>query len=201
MRNVTRGFWFSLLVVLLGAAPAAQAQRAVSVNYLRAALGALADRERISLEAVYVGSQGMDQATETPLRGKGYSRLTLRDPDSGATFDDVYCEHDSRVFNTLLSVQADTLFRFEAYKDDGERRRDAIFLTSATRVRTPPAETASPARAAPRTFRVTMIDHATSNRTVLVNIELGKPYNLMGATLLIEAEDGNEQDPGGVQVR
>jgi len=189
------------LCASLLAAASAQAQREVSINYLRAALGSLSDRERIAFEAVYAASDGMDQATETPLRGKGYSRLTLRDPNSGATFDDVYCEHDSRVFNTLLPVQADKRFRFEAYKDQGERRVDAIFLTAATPVRTPPAEAASPPPSRPTGFRVTMIDHSTSNRTVLVNIELGKPYNLMGTTLLIEAEDETGEDPGRVQVR
>ena len=34
-----------------------------------------------------------------------------------------------------------------------------------------------------------MMDAANSNRTVLVNVELGKSYNLLGTVLVIEEEE------------
>ena len=42
---------------------------------------------------------------------------------------------------------------------------------------------------------LTVVDGATSNRTVLVNVELGKPYSLLGGTVQVD-----EEPEGGVKV-
>jgi hypothetical protein len=193
----------TVALALLAGAGWAPAQREVSVGYLRAALGSIRDRERVAFEADYLGEQGLREARGAYLRNKGFSRFTIRDAASGAVFDSIYCEHGSSVFKQLLQARSTKRFRFEATKGTGEDRKDAIFVTSAVEVRQAAADTPPPPdpQPLPRSLKVTLTDHATSNRTVLVNIELGKTYNLMGASLRIEAEQAPEGPPDAVQIK
>jgi len=174
------------LVSLAGGEACAQ-RRDVTVQYLKAALGSIADRERVSLEAEYSVEDGLTEARGSYLRNKGFSQFTVLDPASGAKFSSAYCEHDSKVFNELLGIKEEKRFIFAGYKGKGERREDAIFVTSVTPLSEPPRPSARE-KSQTTTYRVTMIDHVTSNRTVLVNIELGKRYNVMGTTLVLEDE-------------
>jgi hypothetical protein len=174
-------------LALWPAGGSAQDDRHLSVSYLRAALGSLEDRTSVSVLGEYVGESGMVEATGYYLRNKGYSRFTIQDPATGVAFGSIYCSHDSSVFNELLTVRGKKRYVFHGYKGTAEGRKDGFFVTSLTAVAVPAAESPEVA-AGPRTFRVTVIDQATSNRTVMVNVELGKPLNLMGSTLIIEAE-------------
>lgn len=174
------------LVSLVGGEACAQ-RRDVTVQYLKAALGSIADRDRVSLDAEYSVEAGLTEARGSYLRNKGFSRFTVLDPVSGAEFGSAYCEHDSKVFNELLGVKEKKRFIFAGYKGKGEGREDAIFVTSVTPLSEPRQPPAKEKRQT-TTYRVTMIDHVSSNRTVLVNIELGKRYNVMGTTLVLEDE-------------
>jgi hypothetical protein len=161
----------------------------VSVRYLRAAIGSIRDRAPLSFVAEYSAADGLTEVRHSYLRGKGFSRFTVRDPESGFTFDQVYCQKNAAVFRTLIELQEDTLYRFQGYKEQGEERADAVFVTSIEPVRSREAESLRAAETAgPKTYRLVLTDHITSNRTVLVNIELGKRYNLMGTTVVVEEE-------------
>lgn len=187
-----------IMIFVAGLVPDAAAQgRNVSVAYLRAALNSLPDRGSVSFTAEYSGREGLKQASGSYLRNKGFSRFTVRDPETGLTFNSIYCEQGSAVFNELLKVTGTRRFNFQGHKGTGEGREDAIFVTSAEPVRLPRDERVEEEEEEEKTYRVTIVDHATSNRTVMVNVELGKEFNLMGATLLIEEEDS---DPDGIRI-
>lgn len=183
-----------LIAVCAGNLPA-QA-RNVSVGYLRAALGSIQDRASISIEGRYSGKQGLKDARGSYLRSKGYSQFTIADAETGLTFDLAYCKHDSTAFNELLSVKGSKLYVFQGHKGSGEGRADAFFVTSVTPVRdSGPAEVEQEDRV--KHFMVTIIDNATSNRTVMMNVELGKEFKMVGSTLIIEEE---KEDPNKVRV-
>lgn len=156
------------------------------MTYLNAALGSIAARAKVSVRAEYSSADGMREATESYLRNKGYSRIVLRDPVSGASFDKAYCAHDSKAFEDLIGVHGKKVFIFECERGTGENRRPALFIESLLAVRQQPEAIPPTVQAA--TFRVTLTDAATSNRTVLANVELGREYSVAGVKLKIESE-------------
>lgn len=179
------------LVAAFALAPerAGAQDRDTSVPYLRAAIGSLSLRDRVTFTAVYDGQSGLQEATGRYLRGKGYSRFTAIDPTSGQVFNSVYCLQDSKVFSDLIQVRGRQTFTFHGYKDRGESKEDAVVVTQLERVGTETPKGADEAAEGPgQTFRVTLTDLSTSNRTVIVNVEPGKPYRLLNSQILIEEE-------------
>jgi hypothetical protein len=165
----------------------------ISVSYLRAAVSSLADGTRVRLPGDYSAAEGLHDATGVYLRNKGYSRFTIRDGD--IEFRNVYCPYDSKAFAELLKVKGTRRFIFSGYKQRGERHEDAIFVTDVEEV--PEREQPKDVVQIGKVYRLTMIDNTSSNRTVLGNIELGKPVRFLGTTLVLDEE---AQDSGGVEV-
>lgn len=187
--GVLRGWLGRMMAVvtLVAAETALSQEGSVSVGFLRAALGSISDRASVSVLGEYSGADGLVDARGTYLRNKGFSRFTIREPHTGVTFGSVYCAHNSPVFNELLGVKGTERFVFQGVKGRGEHKEDAVFVTSLRVVRGPAAPAS--VETAPQRFTITIIEQATSNRTVMVNVELGKPVNLLGATLMVEEEE------------
>ena len=161
----------------------------VSVKFLRAAVSSIAYDEKIVVTGEYSEADGLLEATGRFLRGKGYSQFSIKDPDSGVTFDAAYCHRDTKAFRDLMKVSGSKRFKFYGSKARGERDEEAIFVTSVTEVEEPVEGVGSGrSRAGSGTYRITMVDKVTSNKTVLVNIQVGKPYSLFGSTLILEEE-------------
>lgn len=171
----------------------------VTVKYLNAALGSLQIRDRVSVTAFYVGSEGMTEAVRGPLRNKGLTQFYIKDPASSAVFELMYCDVESSIFKTLIKINNDTTaFVFEGIKTQGSDSRGAILVKSIRQTRNiPKAVTISgPAsvNSSPDKYRIIMIDQATSNRTVTVDVELGKKYDIMGNTIIIEDMNPRSKD-------
>lgn len=196
------GFPYRTLV-LVAVLSAAQGQvraqtQTTSVPYLRAAIGSLSLRDRVTFTAVFDGQTGLREATGRYLRGKGYSRFTVSDPTSGLAFDAVYCLQNSKVFTDLIQVRGRQTFVFYGYKDRGEEKEDAVVVTQVERVgnETSPGAASTPSGSL-KTYRVTLTDLSTSNETVIVNVELGKAYRLLDSQIVVEEESAAA---GGVQI-
>jgi hypothetical protein len=196
MRRVTIPLVIGALVVSASAVLAQS--KTVNVAYLRAAITSIGDRTKIRVTAEFDAASGLNIAERLWLRGKGYSRFTIIDPESGATFEDVYCKHGSKVFETLIKATENTLFTFTGERGRGDMREPALFITDVREEYRARRKEEPVAAQGPRSFRVVMTDLASSNRTVLVNVELGKPYNLFGTQLVIEEEP--PPDPNSVSV-
>ncbi len=160
----------------------------VTVSFLRGAAGSLADRAAVTLEAVYVPEPGLVEAKGRNLKGKGFSRFTVRDPQSQGTFTSVYCSQDSRVFKELVEIEGAKMVRLSGYKDYGEDKEAALFVTGVEVLNSPVklvnADGASPGG----TFRVIIKDSTSGNRTVVANVVTGKVYKVDNLSLSIEAE-------------
>jgi hypothetical protein len=190
MRSQSRWIPVPLLVLMVSPLLALAQQKEVSVAYLRAAMSSLSDRASIVVYATYLPDPGLVEAYGRYLRGKGYSRFSIKDPQTGAEFASMYCAHDSKAFKDLISVTTPTTFRFYGYKDNVETTQSGIFVESVEPYKEVPPEerpSTAPATAASR-FRVTVTDNATSNRTVLADVKLGQSYNAAGVTLRIDSE-------------
>lgn len=196
MKRSTGGW---VLAAACAAATAYGASREVTVSFLKAAAGSLAEGERVTFTALYDGSKGMREATGPYMRAKGFSRFQVIDPELKTVFDSVYCEQRSAAFDTLVAVGGQKLIAFSGYRSRGETKEDAVVVTEAEAATTPGSQSGDAPAAArgPMTFRVVLTDLATSNRTVLVNVETGKLYRVFSTGLLIEAEPN---DAGRVQV-
>ena len=186
-----------LLMSMWSVAAARSEPRDVTVSYLRAAAGALSDGDKVTFTAMFDGSKGLREAVGPVMRNKGYSRFQVIDPQAKAVYDSVYCEQRSSVFDTLVGVSGQKLFYFWGYRTRGENREDAMVVTDVRPVvPLDLVQKATPA-AGPLRLRVVLTDLATSNRTVLVNVETGKMYRVLGTGLMIEAEP---PPPEGLQT-
>jgi hypothetical protein len=195
-----KGLSLSLVALMAAASLLASHARAqnkeTSVPYLRAAISSLSVNDRVTFTAIYDAQAGLQVATGRYLRGKGYSRFVVIDPKSGVFFDSAYCLQESKVFSDLLEVKGRQTFVFYGYKDRGESKEDAVIVTQAERVGPETAPGAKATAELPkRTFRVTLTDLSTSNQTVIVNVEPGKPCRLLNSLILVEEESA----PTGVQ--
>jgi hypothetical protein len=174
------------IVLGLAVAGVASAQtKEISVSYLRAAIGSLDDRSSVQLNAVFMADPGLVDSTGNYLRGKGYSRFSVKDPRSGVVFTSMYCRQDSQAFKELINSSTKT-YRLSGYKEYGEQKEPAIIVTGVV----PSAEKGGAVSGGPgaRTFRVILVENASSNRTELANVALGQAYNVAGFTLQIEEE-------------
>ena len=71
----------TIACLLLAGTMAASAQKqSPSVRYLRAALGAVRDRTRLTVEAVYAGPETLKETRGRYLGGAGYARFTIVEP-------------------------------------------------------------------------------------------------------------------------
>jgi hypothetical protein len=200
MRRLTRILAVAVLFSLLGAITTGLAEK-VTVKYLIAALGTLQVRDEVTVEGIYAGNLGMEEALRGPLRNKGLTRFAIRDPESGALFDLIYCEVGSAVFNTLIKINDEKPFVFEGRRIQGETRQGSILCTSVRTIRRPLTSVAVRTPAAggaiaerPQRFRVIMIDGATSNRTVTADVKLNQRYEIMGNTVIIQDMDVTTSD-------
>jgi hypothetical protein len=185
--------WALVFVAAVGGARAQT--REVTVAFLKAAAGSLTMDARVSFTAIYDSERGLVEAGGRYMINKGYSRFRVVDPQQGAVFDAVYCAQRSKVFEQLLNTSGRQAFVFYGYRSRGEFKEDCVIVTDVKPVKLPEKEAAQAEAATARMFRITLVDGATSNRTVLVNVELGKPYSLLGGTVQVDAEPG-----GGVKV-
>jgi hypothetical protein len=195
-----------LCFVILAVGTEGKAQvKEVSVPYLKAAIGSIGNRSRVKVKGNYDGALGLAEATGRYLRSKGYSRFSVSDMEGRARFESFYCHQDSKAFKSLIDVSGKVPFILYGYKERGEDGEDAIVVTHVTKIREPAASEEDESGAVEgvaeaetkRTYRITMMDAANSNRTALVNVELGKSYNLLGTVLVIEQEEIQLQ--GGIQ--
>jgi hypothetical protein len=200
MRRLTRILAVAVLFSLLGAITTGLAEK-VTVKYLIAALGTLQVRDEVTVEGIYAGNLGMEEALRGPLRNKGLTRFAIRDPESGALFDLIYCEVGSAVFNTLIKINDEKPFVFEGRRIQGETRQGSILCTSVRTIRRPLTSVAVRTPAAggaiaerPQRFRVIMVDGATSNRTVTADVKLNQRYEIMGNTVIIQDMDVTTSD-------
>lgn len=185
------------------------ATKEVTVGYLQAAASSLTDQTEVTVTAVYPGVASLRDCHGLYLRNDGYSRFTIKDPQSKAVFDSMYVLQTTKAFPVLVKANGQRRMTFRGYKERGEDHDDAIFVTSVEDLGPagPPAgpapgtvtgsvtETATsdvgvlPAPTIPpRAYRVTITDNATSNRTVIINIETNRPYTVNGTTVVVEQE-------------
>jgi len=174
----------------------------VSASFLRAAVSSIDNRSDITVAADYPGVAALQDVIGWYRRNDGYSRFSVKDPQSKVVFDAMYVRQGSSVFNQLLLIDKPHHFRFRGYKDFGENREDAIFVTSAEDlgpvVRPPATVTTSVAptvgqvgagaTASGPNLRVTITDNTTSNRTVITNMEMNHTYTVNGMTVIVESE-------------
>ena len=189
----------------------ARSGREVTVAYLRAAIGSIRNGDRLRLSAEYDADYGLLEANERYLRGKGYSRFSIVDPKTGVRFSNMYVDQDTDAFRTLLDLKDDTRVTLYGYKGRGEEKDPAMIVTSVrieadNRKPGEKDDARSPVAVAGRTpeadatdgkgkYRVIITDLRSTNRTVLVGVELGKDYNVLGTAIRIEREEDNS--PGG----
>ncbi len=196
---------FLVNIFFMGAVEVQALHQDVSVKYLVAALGTLKIRDRISVTALYVGSDGMEEAVRGPLRNKGLTRFYIKDPASSAVFDLMYCEVGSAVFKTLIDINDDTkAFVFKGVKMQGENNRGSIIVKSVRIARNVPKPVSVNGPAAtgstvPDKFRIIMINQATSNRTVTADVVLGEKYDIQGNTVIIQNMNDKSSNVGVMQ--
>ena len=164
-------------------------QNDVNVAYLRAALSTIPDRGPVILLASYLPDPGLVEPQGRSTRRRGFVRFSVKDLKTGTVFGSMYCAQDSAAFKKLIAVTKPTAFRFRGYKDYGEANESGIFVDSVE----PYAETSSSGESSPTDaaraetrYRVTIVDNATSNRTVLSDVAMGRSYNAGGVTVRIE---------------
>jgi hypothetical protein len=197
MTSLWRILTGSMLITVATVTCAVAQTRDVTVPYLRAAIGALPDRSRVTVKAKYDAASGLREATGRYLRSKGFSRFSIIDPETGVSFDSVYCEQDSKAFNQLLAVSEDGVFVFSGYRGRGEMKEDALFVTDVRAVLTPRQSGPEQSDVPEDTYRVIVTDLVSSNRTVLTNVEPGKSYRFFGTEIVLE----REPRPGPNDVR
>ncbi len=185
--------WIALVILAGTGAPAsAQTRKEYSPQFLRAAIGSIRDRSRVAVVGEFDASTGLKATTQSWLRGKGFSRFTVKDPKTGFTFDSMYCHHESEAFRDLLNVSTRRVYRFIGQKDEGEEREDAVIVETVQMLSEikpeEEQEQEAPEVKEDRPLRVTITDEETGTKTVLVNVVKGQVYKLEGLSLVIEDE-------------
>ena len=166
----------------------------VNVAYLRAAITTLSDRESVLVVATFLPDPGLVEPQRRWGRQGGVAQFSIRDIKTGAVFTSMYCMQNSSAFKDLIAIAKPTAFRFRGYKGDGERNEAAIYVTSVESYTEAAISESSKAGVVPSDarYRVTIIDNATSNRTVLADVAIGRSYNAGGVTLRVEPERNEE---------
>ncbi len=202
MRFMGWTFW---AVWLISSAGLHAQVRDVSVTFLRAAIDTIEFNARLRLTAEFAGPVTLVQADARYLPSGTFSRFSVVDPGGELVWSHMYVQHDTAAFRTLMSAAPGTVFVFEGYKYRSERRQGAMIVTALRPgevflERDPPGPAPPPmvigvGQATPpapeplkRTFRITVTDKASGNRTVIVNVEPGTAYDMLGSTLVIDEE-------------
>jgi len=181
-------------VLVLGLAHGAWAQKKVlTAAYLRASIGALDERSSVIVRGEYLIDPGMIQSDGRALRNKGYSRFSIRDPQTGIQFSSLYCKQESDVFWALLKADANKLFTFYGEKGRGEQREGAIFVDRLEAVLMTPEEIANrgqedAATSDEKPLRITITKDESGTRTVLTNVQRGSEVKVEGLTIVVEDE-------------
>lgn len=166
-------------------------KKVITASYLRASIGAIDERSSVTIRGEYLLSPGMVEAAGRGLRNKGFSRFTIRDPQTGAQFDSMYCKQESDVFWQLLKTKENTAFTFHGKKGRGENREGAIFIDRLENVLLTPAaiarRVANTEPAPLPQLRITILNKETGLRTLLTNISRGE--SVMVDDLIITVED------------
>jgi len=160
-------------------------EKEYSVSFLRAAAGSLGDRAPVVVVGAYLANPGLLEAQGFYLRGKGFSRFSAKDTQTGAVFTSMYCDQNSKAFSDLVGSKTKN-YRFYGYKDRGEENESGFFVTRVEAIREAEKPAAAPTTA--KSFRVTITDNATSNRTVVANVSPGQSYAVGGVTFKVEIE-------------
>lgn len=181
-------------VVMMVVQVAMAQTRDVSVSFLRAAVGSLQDRATVTLEAVYLPDPGLVESKGRNLKGKGFSRFSVRDTRATGVFTSLYCSQDSKAFKELVPLEMAKTVRLSGYKEYGENGEPAIFVTGVEVLADPVKPVAVAQEKSNRTYRVTIKDTASGNKTVLANVSPGKSYKVEGIVLEIELEPGDEPE-------
>lgn len=179
-------------LLLLGGQAVLAQTREMSVSYLRAALGSVQDRTKMTLEAIYSPDPGMVEATRFYLHNKGYSRFSVQDSRSAGAFTSMYCSQENKAFKDLVAIQRPSKVRLSGYKDYGEDNESAFFVTGVEVFEVPTKPTVVSQEKEEGTFRVTINNAAAGTKTVLANVSPGKSYTVEGTTLMIEHENVQE---------
>jgi len=178
-----------MMLVLLAIPVGVLAQaKDVTVSYLRAAGSSLADRDTVSFDAIFVSSQGMAEPTTWNMRGRKLSRFSVRDPQSGVVFPNMYCSQDSKAFKELIKLDGDKAIHITGYKAEGELHEVSIYVNSVEVIPTPTATIPVAQTETGKTFRVILKDTASGTKTILANVVPGKTYTVESLTLTLEAE-------------
>ena len=187
--------WIVLCVMMMTSilcGPAWGQKKVLSAAYLKASIGAIDDRRSVTIRAEYLVDPGMTQAEGWRLRNKGYSRFSIRDPQTGALFESMYCKQESDVFWELLKAEGNKELTFHGEKGSGEDREGAIFVSRIDSVLLTPRAVAR--RIAnvkePETtpLRVTIVNEETGTRTVLTGVKRGTPVKVEGLAITVEDE-------------
>lgn len=195
MKPLVRMFLVAGLLLAVTAERSAAQREETTIRYLKAAVSSLPKNSTVTVTGEFMLTPGLREVQDVFLRSKGISRFSIRDPQTGDIFDGMYCAHDSPAFKDLLTARSRRLYRFTAYRDRGESRTEGVFVTRVELVRELrddedplPAVTPAEGPGMPGRFRVTLIEQASSNRSVLFNVEPGTAYTLNGFTIVIERE-------------
>lgn len=179
-------------IVVMSVQGALAQTREVSIPFLRAAAGSLQDRANFVLEAVYLPDPGLMETKGRNLRGKGFSRFSVQDTRSLASFTSMYCAQDNKAFKELVALQTPKIVRLTGYKDYGENNEAALFVNAVEVIGDPVKLVQESSDKTGGTFRVTIKEKETGAKTVLANVSPGKFYTVEGLTLMIEPEKESE---------
>ncbi len=184
-------FWLIMLMMTFSHAGWAQ-KKALTAAYLKASIGAINDRSSVTILGEYLVDPGMVEAKGRGLRNKGFSRFSIRDPQTGISFNSMYCKQESDVFWTLLNTPSNTRFQFHGDKGRGENREGAVFVDRLKGVLLPPRQIAERvAKVEPVVqppLRITLTNEETGLRSVLTNVKHGVPVKVENLTILVEDE-------------
>jgi hypothetical protein len=187
-----RGIVLCVMMTSLLCGPAWGQKKVLSAAYLKASIGAIDDRRSVTIRAEYLVDPGMTQAEGWRLRNKGYSRFSIRDPQTGAVFESMYCKQESDVFWELLNAEGNKELTFHGEKGSGEDREGAIFVSRIDSVLLTPTAVARRIANAkePETtpLRVTIVNEETGTRTVLTGVKRGTPVKVEGLAITVEDE-------------
>ncbi len=180
-------------ILATGLTSSAWAQKKlITASYLRASIGAIDNRSKVTVRGEYLLIPGMVEASQRGLRHKGFSRFTILDPQTGAQFNSMYCKQESDVFWLLLKAKENTKYTFHGYKERGEEREGAIFVTRVENVLLTPSAIAhrvANTEVEPQpALRVTIVNKETGTRTLLTNVTRGEPVKVDNLTITIEDE-------------
>lgn len=184
---------YAVIIASLLGSPAWGQKKVLSAAYLKASVGAINNRSSVTVRAEYLIDPGMVEAEGWQLRNKGFSRFSVRDPNTGVVFESMYCKQESDVFWRLLKAQENVELTFRGEKGSGEDREGAIFVDRVDSILLTPHAIAQRIAKTDKAdeggaLRVSIVNDETGMRTVLTNVKRGTPVKVEGLTITVENE-------------